>query len=363
MQKEEIKYWLAFSRINNIGPIRFKKLIKYFIDLKTAWQADLFSLKQAGLENIVAQNIIYEREHISPDNLLEEIDKHNIKVLCLNDFDYPGILKQIYDPPPILYYKGTNIPENIRLAIVGTRKISNYGRQIVKDLIPKISNQQITTVSGLALGIDALVHETTIKTDGHTIAVLGSGLDEQNIYPSSNKFLAKQILATGGSIISEYPPGTMPLKQHFPKRNRIISGLSAGVLIIEGNIKSGSLITARCALDQNRDVMAVPGSIYSENSSGTNELIKQGATMITNIEDILNCLNIQTISTIAKIEYKPIDETEEKILSALGYEPISVDEIIRKTGIKTAKTTATLSLLEMKGVIKNIQGNEFVKTK
>ena len=155
----------------------------------------------------------------------------------------------------------------------------------------------------------------------------------------------------------------MPLKQHFPKRNRIISGLSVGVLIVEGNIKSGSLITARCALDQNREIMAMPGSIYSENSSGTNELIKQGAIMVTNIEDILNCLNIQTISTITKTKYKPANKTEEKILNILKYEPMTIDEIIRKSDIKTAEATATLSLLEMKRIIKNIQGNEFVKTK
>ncbi len=363
MQEGDLKYWLAFTRLPNIGPARLQRITKYFSDLTTAWQASGSEYIAAGIEPKIAATLNHEKTLINPDELLAELDQHNISAVHIKNKDYPSTLKQIYDPPSVLYYKGKLNQDQTILAVVGTRKISNYGIQVVKDIIPQLVGQHITTISGLALGVDALVHQTTIEAGGQTIAVLGGGLDEQNLYPSANRHLANKILAADGVIISEYPPGTLPLKQHFPKRNRLISGWARGVLIIEGNIDSGSLITARSALEQNREVMAIPGSIYAAGSAGPNSLIKLGAAMVSEVEDILNCLNLQLINqSQSSPAFIPDDKEEAKILKIMTREPVELDELIRQSKLPAATVTSKLSVLEIQGLVKNVRHNSFVKT-
>ncbi len=362
MQSDKLKLWLAVCRFPQLGPVRLQKLLAYFGEIDKIWQANETELKAAGLDQRTIAIFIQHRQQINPDKLLSELMKLNIQALSLDDEEYPSLLREIYDPPPVIYYRGKWPINKICLAIVGTRKISSYGQAVVKKLIPDLIKQQIVTVSGLALGVDSLVHQETITAGGQTIAVLGSGLDQENLYPSSNRYLVDKIIANDGLVISEYPPGTPPLPQHFPRRNRLIAGLAQGTLVIEGDIDSGSLITAQCALEQNREVMAVPGSIFASGSSGTNQLIKQGAKPITQLEDILECLQLKTIQQETITAFIPQTPAEDKIFNLLTSEPMLIDDLIRQSSLTAAEVSSTLSVLEVKGVVKNIGNNYFTKT-
>ncbi len=278
-----------------------------------------------------------------------------IKTVRLENEDYPELLKEIYNPPKILYYIGRLQPKNhYLLSVVGTRKASNYGRQITSDLIEKIAARGIIIVSGLAYGIDSLAHQATLNAGGCTWAVLGSGLNK--IYPAGNRQLALNIINRGGTIISEYPPDMPPLKQHFPARNRIISGLSCGTLIIEAPKKSGALITAYFALENNREVMAVPGGLYQACSEGTNELIKKGAKIITDINDVLELYHLENNQS-ARIssQPQPDNETENVILNILQSGPQTVDQISDKCKLEISIINSSLSVMEMSGKIKQIE--------
>lgn len=358
----DLKYWVGLNNFSKFGPIRFKRIRQYFPDLENAFKANLNELKQAGIEEKIAEEFITARLSINPDKLMEKIIKQSIKVITVEDKNYPKLLAEIYDQPPLLYCRGElTIADEFALAVVGSRKYSNYGRQATEQLVKDLSANNLTIVSGLAIGIDALAHEATLSSHGRTIAVLGSGLDRENIYPSQNRYLADKIIASGGAIISEFPLGSLPLKHHFPQRNRLISGLSLGVLVIEAGIKSGSLITARQGLEQNREVFAVPGNIYSPNSEGTNYLIKQGAKLVSSANDIIEALNLtQVASYIDNKKIIPDSFEEEKILTVLTYEPMHVDELIRLTKLDTATINSTLVIMEMKGVIKNLGSMQYV---
>jgi DNA processing protein len=283
-----------------------------------------------------------------------------MSILNLNHPKYPKILKEIYNPPKVLYFLGNpDILEGINLAVVGTRKPTTYGRQTVFEIVSGLVQNGITIVSGLALGIDALAHQACLETGGKTIAVLGSGLDM--IYPNANYFLAQKILKNNGCIISEYPEGTEPQKYHFPQRNRIISGLSLGTLIVEAPLDSGALITGKYALDQNREVFAIPGSIYSENSAGPNNLIKMGAKAVTEAKDILETLNIQMVENFMANQKIIADSREEEILlKFLSKEPQHIDKIIEESKLKPSIVNSTLTLMEMKGKVKNLGGMNYV---
>lgn len=355
---QELKYWLAFSHIPSVGSKRLRAIKAGFRSLEYAWHASAEELRNATLGQKLVESICLERERIDPDRLVAELQRHRITAICLDDDDYPPLLRETYDPPAIIYCRGTLPANTTCLAIVGTRKISDYGARIVRDIIPRLAEHGLTTVSGMALGVDALVHETTLAAAGKTIAVLGGGLDDDNLYPSQNRWLAGQIIADGGAVISEYPPGTLPLKQHFPRRNRIISGLAVGVVIIEAGPHSGSLITADLALEQNREVMAVPGSVFAPNSTGTNELIKKGAHPVMNAADIFDCLEINIIERSLP-DFTPADETQAAILTSLKDGNKTIDEIIRTTELSAAAVSSTLSLLEIKGAVKKIGPHEY----
>lgn len=359
---DDLKYWLALSQFYKFGPVKFKRLKNYFPDMASAFSATAKEMLAAGLDEKTAEEFIIFRRQIEPDKLIEDLAREKIKVLTIDDPAYPKLLKQIYDPPFILYYQGDLSAFNdFMLAVVGTRKYTGYGKQVTEKLVKGLVANNLTIVSGLATGIDTLAHSAAVDAGGRTVAVLASGLDRQNIYPSQNRYLADKIASRGGLILSEYPLGVMSLRHHFPQRNRIISGLSLATLVIEAGEKSGALITARHALEQNRDVFAIPGSIYSQSSTGTNGLIKMGAKLIAGAADIMETLNLtDAASYIENKKIIPESAEEELIFKQLSYEPVHVDELVNLTKLDTSIINSTLTLMEMKGIVKNLGGMNYV---
>ncbi len=350
----DIKYLNAFNQFELIGSQTLKKIKKHFKTYQKAWEAPSSSFGKAGLKGKIIEELNKKRAKINPDKELEKLKKYGIKILIATDKKYPRLLKEIYDFPQILYYLGdTSAFSKFSLAIVGSRKYTSYGKENVEYFSRELAEMQLTIVSGLASGIDALAHRATVDVGGKTIAVLGCGLDR--IYPSINCKLAKEILRSGGLILSEYPLGSGPLRHHFPHRNRIISGLSLGVLVIEAAQKSGSLITANCALEQNREVFAVPGNIFSFKSAGCHQLIKSGAKLVTEPQDILTELEIKNTK-----EYKetkkiiPESKEEEIVLNFLKEVPQEINHIIKKLGLPVSQVNSLLTIMEMKGKIKNL---------
>lgn len=277
--------WLSLVR--ELGIQQKKNLLQYFKTIKNLYNAKEEELiKVYGIGNKLAKILQQSKEKYNIDKHIEFMLKNNIDIISIEDKEYPRILRNIYDAPIILYIIGNKeILNNFSIAIIGCRECSQYGKNVAKELAYNIAKQKINIVSGLAKGIDAIAHAGSILGGGKTIAILGNGLD--TIYPAENILLAKEILKTGGAIISEYPLGEKPRKQNFPERNRIVSGISKGIIVVEAKEKSGTLITVDFALEQGRDVFVVPGNINQENSKGTNELIKQGAKLITNYKDVI----------------------------------------------------------------------------
>ncbi|OGF26229.1 DNA protecting protein DprA [Candidatus Falkowbacteria bacterium RIFOXYB2_FULL_47_14] len=359
---DDIKYKVALNNFPKFGPVRLKKLKKYFPDAEHIFKASSEELIRAGIEGKTADEFAAARKSIDPDALWEKVNKENIAVIALEDDDYPNLLKEIYDPPHLLYYRGEIDKKNgSNLAVVGTRKFSPYGKQVTETLVSDLVNNNFTVISGLALGIDTLAHNAALSLSGRTIAVLGTGLDKKNLYPSSNLRLADMIAAEGGAIVSEFPLGTPPLKHNFPQRNRIISGMTLGTIVIEAGERSGALITARYALEQNREVFAVPGNIYSPVSVGPNNLIKAGAKPVTTASEIMETLDLTRINTyIENKKIMPASREEEIILANITYEPQHIDELIRLTGLDTARINSTLIIMEMKGMVKNLGNMQYV---
>ncbi len=283
----EIQYWIWMTRIEKLGSIKTQKLLEIYKHPKNIWNAkkeELLKIEAIGEET--AKQILKEEYRIGLERYETYMKQNNIELIHIYDKYYPQKLKKIYDKPIVLYIKGNkSILNEFSLAIIGCREHTKYGEMVAKNMSYQISKNNIVTISGLARGIDSIAHKETLRAKGKTIAVIGSSID--NIYPEENKELAKEIIKNGGTIISEYVIGTKPQKMNFPARNRIISGMSNGVVVIEAKKKSGTMITVDFALEQGKEVFAVPGNILSKNSEGTNELIKQGAKLVTNVEDIL----------------------------------------------------------------------------
>jgi len=363
---EGLKFWVALNNFSKFGPRRFKKIYDYFYaedkELKNAFEAPIKELARAGIEENIAEEFTVARREINPDSLMSKVEKEGLKILTFTDEAYPRLLREIYSAPWLLYYKGDfDLKNDFSLAVVGSRKHTGYGQQIVEEIVRDLVKSNLTIISGLALGIDSLAHNACLEAGGKTIAVLGSGLDKQSLYPVQNRYLAEKIAVNGGAVISEYPLGTPPLKQNFPQRNRIISGLALGTLVVEAREKSGALITASFALEQNREVFAVPGSIYSPSSQGQNKLIKDGATVVTSSQDIIEALNLtQATAYINNKKTLPTCPEEEKIISQLSHEPVHIDELVRLTGLDTSTTNSTLVIMEIKGMIKNLGGMNYV---
>ena len=362
MSIPEKKYYNAFNLMPQIGPVRFHKLRAHFPSMKNAWEATYAELKECGLEEKIIERVVEARKNIDPDAEFERLEKENIKIITQDEDLYPKNLLEISSAPAMLYVKGEIIPDEFCIGIVGSRKISDYGRRVAEDFARQLSQNGVTLASGMAYGVDTITHRECLKSKQRTIAVLGSGVDEKSIYPSSNRQIAKEI-ANCGCVLSEYPIGTPPLKQNFPARNRIISGIAKGVLVIEASQTSGSLITARFALEQNREVFAVPGNIYSRNSEGTNSLIKMGAKSACKVEDILEEFNFEMNPEIREAKkIIPDSPEEELILNNLSFdEALHIDKLATKTQIKTSSLSSILTLMEIKGMIRDIGGMRYIK--
>ncbi|MBI2848037.1 MAG: DNA-protecting protein DprA [Chloroflexi bacterium] len=350
---QDIQYWVGFSLIPGIGPVRFNQLLKHFGSMADAWQAGPAALKQAGLESHVIRSITTSRTKISLEAEMEKLDRFGIKALTWNDPDYPARLKEIYDYPPVLYVRGSLLPlDEWCVAVVGTRRATVYGRQVAEEIVSDLVRSKITIVSGLARGIDSVAHRAALEAGGRSLAIFACGLDI--VYPGENAELARRIISQG-ALISEYAPGTKPRPDNFPRRNRIMSGLSLGVLVIEADETSGAIITAHLALEQNREVFAIPGSILSPASRGTNRLIQEGAKLVRDYRDILEELNLTAVAhQIEMKELIPPSETESRLLKQLGAEPVHIDEVCRASGLPVSTVSSALAMMELKGMVKQV---------
>ncbi|MCX6725773.1 MAG: DNA-processing protein DprA [Candidatus Shapirobacteria bacterium] len=356
MEIDEKLYWFGFSLFNGIGPKRFALLKNYFGSAQKAWQASLPELLKVGLNPQLAQSFVEFRQKTNLDSSFLRLREKKIECQTIDDKNYPENLKKIDNPPFILYKKGEiKTQDSLAIAVVGTRKMSSYGKQVTEKLVSELVGYGLTIVSGLARGVDTIAHQTAVNCKGRTIGVLACGLDL--IYPPENKILAEKIINGYGSVISEFPPGCQAVPGNFPARNRIIAGLSLGTLVIEGEVGSGSLITARHAVEQGREVFAVPGPITSSNSAGPALLIKQGAKLVENVQDILEELNIdnrtKNIVHSAK-EIRAENPEEEIIFNILINEEKHIDQIIRESKMDIGKVTSLLTMMEIKGMIKNL---------
>lgn len=356
-----MQYLHALNKIENVGPQKIKKLLAFFGTAQNIWHANLSDLEIALDGNKLAEKIFSKKNLINPEIEWKKLEQEHIQLIDFTNPNYPKLLKETHNPPYLLYIKGElDINNHPIIAIVGSRKYSTYGAQIATSFAHDLANAGFIIVSGLALGIDTIAHKSTLDANGKTIAILGSSIDDANIYPRTNFSLAQEIITKDGLLMSDYPPETSANSFTFPARNRLIAGISLGTLVVEAGEKSGALITAKMALENNREIFAIPGSIFSENSIGTNNLIKNGAKMVTSITDILEELNF---SRIEKIENKPkITDTPEEalILKILSEIPLQIDKIAKLTNLGTSKTTAILTLMEIKGFTKNIGGQNYI---
>jgi DNA processing protein len=359
----QLKYWLGFNRINGIGPAKVQALLGYFGNLQDAWRATAQELRLIGFDQRTIDQFLQERDTLDLDQGLEQVESSAISVLTWESPEYPPQLREISNPPPVLFIRGELRPsDRWAIAVVGTRRLTHYGRQVTRELVAGLAKSGITVVSGLARGIDGEAHLAALGNGGRTIAVLGSGVDQ--IYPPEHRDLASRIENGRGAIISEYAPGTEPDARNFPPRNRIISGLSMGVLIVEAGAKSGALITARFATEQDREVFAVPGNINSVASQGTNQLIQQGAKLVSRIEDILEELNLRLAVEQADLFTAMPESAEEAVLiGILTSEPAHIDDLSRTAGMPTSMVSSTLTLLELKGMVQHVGGMSYVRTR
>lgn len=356
----DLKYWLGFNRVHGIGPAKVQTILDYFGSLAAAWQATELQLAQIGLDRRAIQNLQQTRTELDLDKALAEVEAAGVRLLTWESAEYPAYLRELPGAPPLLYVRGAlQERDQWAVAVVGTRRLTAYGRQVTHELVTGLVRHNITIVSGLARGIDAIAHKTAVDLNGRTIAVLGSGVD--SIYPAEHRQLAQTIAAGHGAVVSEYPLGTQPEAKNFPPRNRIISGLSLGVLIVEAGERSGALITANFAAEQNRDVFAVPGNITSPASKGPNLLIQQGARVVTRVEDILEELNMFMVAEQTAVQMALPQTTEEIALYAhLSTQPTHIDELSRSSGLPAATVSSTLTIMELKGMVQAVGGMNYV---
>lgn len=366
---ENVYYWLWLSQIPGIGTKKFMSIYKHFKDIEKVYQAneiELYGIPNLNKRDIKA--IINNKDLEKVYKYMNYIKKQKVDLLLYKDQQYPNILKEIYDPPAILYCKGNIKFNEIAISIVGSRKASYYGLKMAEKLAYELASLGITIISGMAKGIDTYAHRGALQAKGKTIAVLGCGVDV--IYPTENAELMKEI-EKKGLIISEYPLKALPRAHNFPARNRIISGLSIGTIIIEAGEKSGSLITAEFALEQGRNVYAIPGNIDTQNSVGSNNLLKEGAKLVTKIEDILEDLlpYLKTeISSIDRkfihekaINYKNLTNNEKNILEKIKMGYNHRDDIINVCNYSAAVVNSNLTMLELKGIIEKYMNHYYIK--
>lgn len=355
-------FYLGFNMTPGIGPARLARLVEFFGSAEAAWHASLRDLAASGLDAKSCEALLVTRAQVCLDDEMARAAEAGVQLICVEDARYPALLRQITQPPPLLYVRGTlNPADEWALAVVGTRSPTSYGKEAARRLAGDLAGAGITIVSGLALGIDAIAHRAALEAGGRTIAVLGCGVD--CVYPERNRPLAEEIMSSG-ALISEYPLGTLPTPANFPPRNRLISGLSCGTLVVEAGERSGALITVAFALEQGRDVFAVPGSIFARTSAGTNRLIRDGAGLVSDAQDILEALNWTTATVQQEMQLTlPEDPVEAAVLELLSYEPQHVDVLGRASGLAAPAVAATLAMLELKGLARQAGAMQYVRAR
>ncbi len=351
---------MALHSIDGLGPIRLKRVLGYFKDPKLAWEADISEIQNLGIPRNVVELLSQVRKKLDPHSYALSIQNAGIKWSMVYDDDYPKLLKQTYDPPTVLYYKGEILPADKKaIAVVGTRKITGYGRAVTEKFTQDLVAAGFTIVSGLARGVDTCAHCQAVENHGRTLAVLGGGLNR--IFPPENYGLSEKIALGFGAVMSEFPPDYPALAGNFPARNRIIAGLSQAVLVTEAASDSGSLITARIAAEEGKEVFTVPGPVTSSLTRGPVELIREGAKVVFDAKDILDELGIPAVKKTAPSGFD-LSGDEQKILQALENESMHLDEIGRKLGFAPAKVSALLLKMEIVGVVKSIGAGVYTKT-
>jgi DNA processing protein len=359
VSERDICFWIGFNKVSGIGAARLQALLDYFGDLETAWRAPAHDLRQAGLDRRSLSNLLKARDELDLDGEQERLERAGVGVLTWDDPDYPPNLRQVYNAPPVLYVRGRiEKRDEWAVAVVGTRRASVYGKEATRMIASGLAQAGVTVVSGMARGIDTVAHRSCMDAGGRTIAVLGSGVDV--IYPRENTRLAAEIMGQG-AVVSEYALGTRPEASNFPPRNRIISGLTLGTVVIEAGLGSGALITADFAAEQGREVFSVPGNIFARASRGANRLIQQGAKMVCTVADVLEELNLTMVSEQAQVRAViPENETEAVLLDHLSADPVHVDALRRAVQLPIAQVSSTLALMELKGMIRQVGGMNYV---
>jgi len=356
----DLRYWIGFNRVPQIGPVRLRRLLDVFGSIDQAWHAPPANLRSVGLPRPAIDSLLYHRQRIDLDAEVARVREAGVTALTWKSDDYPQLLKEIDDAPPVLYVRGSlTEADSFAVAMVGTRHASTYGKELARKLATRLAQSGVTIVSGLALGIDGIAHRAALDAGGRTIAVLACGLD--HVYPARHREMAER-LVQHGALVSDYSLGTKPEARNFPPRNRIISGLSLGTVVVEAGLRSGALITLRYALEQGRETFAVPGSVHSKASEGTNAALKRGeAKLVTDVQDILEELHL----TMAPQQQEtrrivPATPAEKDLLAHLGREPLHVDELVRRTGLPAAAVSSTLAMMELRGVVRRVDNTCYV---
>ncbi len=360
----DLPYWIAFTLVPFVGRMRVGLLEERFGSLEAAWGASTGELRAAGLDARVVSAIAEVRPRIDPQDELERVRKAGVNVLTWRDPAYPQLLREIDDLPPVLYVKGEITNDDRRsVTVVGTRTPTSYGKEAARHLAGDLAKAGVTVVSGLARGIDGIAHRAALEAGGRTLGVLGSGLDVP--YPPEHAGLMRQ-MTEAGAVISEYPLGAKPEARHFPRRNRLLSGLSLGTLVIEAPEGSGTLSTIRSALEQNREVFCVPGSIYSPASVITNRLIQEGAKLVMEAEDVLEELNLSAVTS----QQSPLpglfeaeSGDEAALYEALDFEPQHIDDLSHRTQIPVTRVTGTLAVMELKGQVRQVGRMNYIRAR
>jgi DNA processing protein len=352
-------FWVALNLVKGIGAARMRMLLDAFGSAETAWNASQPELEAAGLNARLAQTVLQTRQSGQAEAVWGIIERQHIQVITWDDPTYPTRLNEIANPPPVLYVRGAlTAADSFAVGIVGTRRATPYGRQAAEQLSRELAGAGLAIVSGLARGIDAAAHQAALNAGGRTLAVLGSGVDQ--IYPPEHRRMAEAI-AEQGAVISDYPPGTGPEAANFPPRNRLIAGLSLGVIVVEAGEKSGALITADFAVEQGRMVFAVPGPIYAPQSRGTNLLIQHGGQLILSANDVVEMLHLEKMGSQREARAAlPGDALEAHLYALLGREPLHVDEIGQRANLPIAQVSAALTMMELKGLVRQVGGMHYV---
>jgi DNA processing protein len=335
-------------------------LIEQLGSAAAVWTGSRKDLQRSQLREAKLDRYLSWRAEADPAAFLRVIENEVIAVRFPEDHDYPVAFRQSHDPPEILFIRG-ELPDGISLSVVGSRRYTAYGKRCVETFVPELASAGLVIASGMALGIDGLAHRAALSVQGRTVAILGGGVDEAALYPREHLALAHQIMENGGGVVSEHPPGTEARKEHFPRRNRLIASYSQATLVVEANLRSGSLITARLAMEEGREVLAVPGPIWNEASRGTNQLLKGGARPCLAASDVLETIAFERPELLLRARAElPLDPEEETLLACLS-EPLHVDQIAERLGLDAAATASRIAVMELKGLIKPTGGQMWVR--